>query len=54
MLILIQIVNSGDNYNIKIKLHFDNTDTKGRGVSVSVDSVIGKNITSNINTTIIF
>ena len=47
----IQIVNSGDNYKVGNAATFDNTDTNGGGLSVSVNSVLGKDITS-IDTTV--
>ena len=47
----LQIVNSGDNYKVGNSVIFDNTGTDGGGLSVSVDSVLGKEITS-IDTTI--
>ena len=42
----IQILNSGDNYKIGNTAEFDNTNTKGGGLSVSVSELKGKNITS--------
>ena len=47
----IQIINSGDNYKVGNAATFDNTDTNGGGLSVSVNSVLGKDITS-IDTTV--
>ena len=47
----IEIVNDGDNYQVGNSATFDNTGTNGGGLSVSVDSVKGKQITS-IDTTI--
>jgi len=47
----IQIVNSGDNYEVGDSTIFDNTGTGGGGLSVSVRSVSGKEIKS-INTTV--
>ena len=47
----IQIVNDGDNYQVGNSATFDNTGTNGGGLSVSVDSIKGKQITS-IDTTI--
>ena len=47
----IQIINDGDNYQVGNSAIFDNTDTEGGGLSVTVDSVKGREITS-IDTTI--
>ncbi len=47
----IQIVNDGDNYRVGESATFDNTDTQGGGLSVSVDRIRGKDITS-IQTTV--
>ena len=47
----IQIVNDGDNYQVGNSATFDNTGTNGGGLSVSVDSIKGKQITS-VDTTI--
>ena len=47
----IQIINDGDNYRVGESAVFDNTDTEGGGLSVSVDRLKGKDITS-IETTI--
>ena len=51
MLIQLQIVNDGDNYQVSNSAIFDNSGTEGGGLSVTVDSVKGKDITS-IDTTI--
>jgi len=47
----IQIINAGDNYEVGDSAIFDNTDTNGGGLSVSVNRVSGKTIES-INTTV--
>ena len=47
----IQIINAGDNYKVGDSAIFDNTNTNGGGLSVSVRSVSGKKIES-INTTV--
>ena len=47
----IQIINTGDNYEVGDSAIFDNTDTNGGGLSVSVNRVSGKTIES-INTTV--
>ena len=47
----IQIINSGENYEVGDTAVFDNTDTNGGGLSVSVNSVLGKDVTS-VQTTI--
>ena len=47
----IEIINVGDNYEVGDSAVFDNTDTNGGGLSVSVNSVSGKEITS-IETTV--
>ena len=47
----IQIVNDGDNYQVGNSATFDNTGTNGGGLSVSVDAIKGKQITS-VDTTI--
>ena len=47
----IQIINTGDNYEVGDSAVFDNTDTNGGGLSVSVNRVSGKPIES-INTTV--
>ena len=47
----IQIINAGDNYKVGDSTIFDNTNTNGGGLSVSVRSISGKNIES-INTTV--
>ena len=47
----IQIINDGDNYRIGESAVFDNTGTEGGGLSVSVNRLKGKDITS-IETTI--
>ena len=47
----IQIINDGDNYRVGESAVFDNTNTEGGGLSVSVDRLKGKDITS-IETTI--
>ena len=45
----IEIENSGSNYKVGDKLTFDDTDTSGSGLDVSVSSVKGKSIV-NLNT----
>ena len=47
----IQIINAGDNYEVGDTAIFDNTNTNGGGLSVSVRSISGKEIES-INTTV--
>ena len=47
----IQIINDGDDYEVGDSAIFDNTNTNGGGLSVSVNSVLGKKIES-INTTV--
>ena len=47
----IQIINTGDNYEVGDSAIFDNTDTNGGGLSVSVNRISGKTIES-INTTV--
>ena len=47
----IQIINSGENYEVGDTAVFDNTNTNGGGLSVSVNSILGKNVTS-VETTI--
>jgi len=47
----IQIINTGDNYEVGDSAIFDNTDTNGGGLSISVNRVSGKTIES-INTTV--
>ena len=47
----INIINRGDNYEVGDSAVFDNTGTNGGGLSVSVNSVTGKEVTS-INTTV--
>ena len=47
----ISVINSGDGYEVGDSAIFDNTNTNGGGLSVSVDSISGKEITS-IETTI--
>ena len=47
----IQIINDGENYKVGNSAEFDNTGTNGGGLSVSVKSIKGKDITS-IETTV--
>ncbi len=47
----IDIINVGDNYEVGDSAVFDNTNTNGGGLSVSVNSISGKEITS-IDTTV--
>ena len=47
----IQIINDGDDYRVGESAIFDNTNTEGGGLSVSVDRLKGKDITS-IETTV--
>ncbi len=47
----IEIINAGDNYEVGDVAVFDNSDTGGGGISVSVNSISGKEITS-IETTV--
>ena len=46
----IQIINTGDNYEVGDSAIFDNTGTNGGGLSVSVNSVSGKEINSIVTT----
>ena len=46
----IEIINTGDNYEVGDSSIFDNTNTNGGGLSVSVNSVSGKEITSIVTT----
>ena len=48
---MIQIINTGDNYEVGDSAIFDNTDTNGGGLSVSVNRLSGK-IIESINTTV--
>ena len=47
----VDIINAGDNYEVGDAAIFDNTNTNGGGLSVSVNSISGKEITS-IDTTV--
>ena len=47
----VNIINRGDGYEIGDNAIFDNTNTNGGGLSVSVNSITGKDITS-VNTTV--
>ena len=47
----VNIINRGDNYEVGDSAIFDNTNTNGGGLSVSVNSITGKDITS-VNTTV--
>ena len=47
----VQIINDGEDYRIGESATFDNTGTQGGGLSVSVERIKGKDITS-INTTV--
>ena len=46
----IEIINTGDNYEVGDSAIFDNTGTNGGGLSVSVNSVSGKEINSIVTT----
>ena len=48
----IQIINAGDNYKVGDSAIFDNTDTNGGGLSVSVIEVYLVKTIESINTTV--